>query len=430
MADNLCGPSTALKSFSEHVNRDRSVHQDRAAPGRAGPSNFRSAPNGTHSNEAEARAFAAGGAAFQAEPMMVPDMNGHVHPAAFQQMGQMGPHAHHPQARFAGPGGVAPGHANGASNSNNWATEFALSGTATHVAAPAGPSPAAAAAARAPYAPQQPLQAVNRLQHFSSGMMAQSPAFLSSMNQPSFAGTQQFSQFNYSSPSSSYAPQPAALTTSTSTTTTMPHIAPPSLLDSNAPSGVAGLTEAELEARFAEAESNFDFQNEMDAWMQQHGPTAEERGETSAAQTEDVDAILESLADELDAQRLAESTEAAAALDAATADAAAADETAAAEQAEQDLARDQDDLARTAGQIVHTLDAHPSTKFQESSFMRLMKRIQTREVTVQGDNLVDEATGQPIEQPVRTEMAPMTTTTATTTTTAAQESETTNGATA
>jgi hypothetical protein len=38
MADNLCGPSTALKSFSEHVNRDRSVHQDRAAPGRAGPS--------------------------------------------------------------------------------------------------------------------------------------------------------------------------------------------------------------------------------------------------------------------------------------------------------------------------------------------------------------------------------------------------------
>ncbi|KJR85189.1 uncharacterized protein SPSK_09238 [Sporothrix schenckii 1099-18] len=412
MADNLCGPSTALKSFSEHVNRDRSVHQDRAAPGRAGPSqNFRSALNGTHSNEAEARAFAAGGAAFQAEPMMGPDMNGHVHPATLQQMGQMGPHAHHPQARFAGPGGVAPVHANGASNSNNWAAEFALSGTATHVAAPAGPSPAAAAAARAPYAPQQPLQAVNRLQHFSSGMMAQSPAFLSSLNQPSFAGTQQFSQFNYSSPSSSYAPQPAALTTSTTATTTMPHIAPPSLLDSNAPSGVAGLTEAELEARFAEAESNFDFQNEMDAWMQQHGPTAEERGETSAAQTEDVDAILESLADELDAQRLAESAEAAAA-----------------EQAEQDLARDQDDLARTAGQIVHTLDAHPSTKFQESSFMRLMKRIQTREVTVQGDDLVDEATGQPIEQPVRTEMAPTTTTS--TTAAAAQESETTNGTTA
>lgn len=174
--------------------------------------------------------------------------------------------------------------------------------------------------------------------------------------------------------------------------------APSSFLPGNAPSGVAGLTEAELEARFAQVESNSDFQDEMDSWMSVHGPTAEERGE-EVAQTEDVDAILESLADELDAQRLAEaeSGEAAAAADAATA--ATAEETAAAEaeQAEQNLARDQDDLARTAGQIVNTLDGHPSARFQESSFLRLMRRIQTREVTVQGDNLVDEATGMPIE---------------------------------
>ncbi|CAK7202696.1 hypothetical protein SEUCBS139899_005423 [Sporothrix eucalyptigena] len=363
MADNMCGPSTALKSFSEHVNRDRSVHQDRTAPGRAGPANFRSTPMGNHSNEAEVRAFTSGAqSAFQAEPMGMPhEMNGHVHPAAFQQMGpQMGT----PQARFAGPG-AAP--------NANWAAEFAASPAALSSAAPQ---------AHQPFVPQQPLQAVNqRLQHFSSGMMAPAPAFVS-MAQPNFSNHTMYN--GYTSMTSSYAP-PAAnfhATSSTTTATTTQTTRP-----GDAPSGVAGLTEAELEARFAQMETELDFQGEMDSWMQAHGPTTAERAE---AQTEDVDAILESLADELDAQRLAESEATAAEAEAAPAQPT---EEEVAREAEK---RDQDDLARTAGQIINTLDAHPNARFQESSFLRLMRRIHTREVTVKGEDLVDEATGLPI----------------------------------
>ncbi|CAK7231184.1 hypothetical protein SBRCBS47491_007845 [Sporothrix bragantina] len=364
MADNMCGPSTALKSFSEHVNRDRSVHQDRAAPGRAGPANFRSTPMGNHSNEADVRAFTSQ-ATFQAEPMgMVPDMNGHMHPAAFQQMGpQMGG----PQARFAGPSAV-PSHAN-----NNWAAEFATGpGAMPAVASAAGPQ------AHQAFGHQQPLQAVNqRLQHFSSGMMTPAPAFVS-MAQPSFANHTMYN--GYTSMTSSY--MPPAASAATVMTAAAPPVQESTVRAGDAPSGVAGLTEAELEARFAQMESELDFQGEMDSWMQAHGPTAAEQAQ--AAPTEDVDAILESLADELDAQRLAEST----------AEAAGPTEEEKAQEAER---RDQDDLARTAGQIIDTLDGHPNARFQESSFMRLMRRIHTREVTVKGDNLVDETTGLPID---------------------------------
>ena len=324
---------------------------------------------GNQSNEADVRAFTSQ-AAFQAEPMgMQPDMNGHMHPAAFQQMGpQMGPQIGGPQTHFAGPAAL-PSHA-----SNNWAAEFAAGPGA--MPAPA-PTAAAAPQAHPVFGHQQPLQAVNqRLQHFSTGMMAPAPAFVS-MAQPGFANHTMYN--GYTSMASSYMAPPAAPAMATA--------APPAqnstLRAGDAPSGVAGLTEAELEARFAQMESELDFQDEMDSWMQAHGPTAAEQSE--AAQTEDVDAILESLADELDAQRLAESNTAAPA------------EPSEEEKVKEAERRDQDDLARTAGQIIDTLDGHPNARFQESSFMRLMRRIHTREVTVKGDNLVDETTGLPID---------------------------------
>lgn len=344
--------------------------------------NFRSAPNGAHSNEAEARAFAAGGAAFQADPMMGPDMNMHAHhpahpahPAQFQQMGP----------RFA-----SPGHAVNA-GANNWAAEFA----STNNAGPAAAAPSLAGHAPAHASPFAPQQAVNRLQHFSSGMMAQSPSFLPSYNQTNFAAQQNFSSF----------PQPSSFAPLPPSTVAMPHIPapqsfnenPPLINDAfaNAPSGVGSLTEAELEARFAAFDTvEDDFEAEMGAWMQEHGPTAEAQAER-ATQEEDVDAILNRMADELDAQRPAES-------EPVTDDTIAEEAAAEAEREAQNLIKDQDDLARTAGQIVSTLDTN--SRFQESSFLRLMRRIQDREVTVQGDALVDGA-GQPID-PVAANPAP------------------------
>ncbi|CAK7262593.1 hypothetical protein SEPCBS119000_000038 [Sporothrix epigloea] len=372
MADNMCGPSTALKSFSEHVNRDYSLHHERAGPSRAQPANFRSAPAATRSNEAEVRAFTSQ-AAFPAELTgVMPDVHGHVPAAPFQQIR---PQIRDPRARLAGPGGISD-HA-----SNNWAAEFTAHPGAMHAT-----TSAAVPQVRPAFGQSQPLQTVNqRLQHFSSEMMAPDPAFVS-MYQSSLASHTAHS--GYAPLTSSYIPPPFAATA-------VNPLQGLSLDSSHGNSGVAGLTEAELEARFAQMEAELDFQDEMDSWMQTHGPRASEQAE--AAQAENVDDVLESLADELDAQRLDRPPPAA----------AEPAEEVIRQEAEQ---RDQDDLARTAGQIIDTLDAHPNTHFQESSFMRLMRRIHTREVTVKGDNLVDEATGLPIDGAEEGKMAEPTTT--------------------
>ncbi|CAK7263219.1 hypothetical protein SEPCBS57363_000441 [Sporothrix epigloea] len=377
MADSTCGPSTALKSFSEHINRDHSLHHERAGSSRAQPANFRSTPVRNQSNEADVRAFTSQ-AAFPADLMgVMPDMNGHMHPAAFHQIG---PHFGGPQARPAGPGGV-PGHA-----SSDWAAEYAV-----HPSAIPATTSSAAPQVHPAFRHQQPLQAVNqRLQHFSSGMMGPAPAF-ASMCPPSFANHTM--QSGFSSMTSSYIP-PAIHATATATS--FPQELP--LRTSDESSGVAGLTEAELEARFAQMESELEFQDEMDSWMQAHGPTTSKQSE--AAQTETVDAILETLADDLAAQRLGEPT------------------TAVAEPPEnvewrEARRRDLDNLARTAGEIVETLNAQSNARFQQSSFLRLMRRIHTREVTVKDDDLVDETTGLPVGGIVENTIAETTTTTTT-----------------
>lgn len=56
--------------------------------------------------------------------------------------------------------------------------------------------------------------------------------------------------------------------------------------------------------------------------------------------------------------------------------------------AEQD-ARDADDLARTAGQLLTSVQHDSSNKFRESRFLDLMRRIRDREVEVKGEDFVD-----------------------------------------
>lgn len=196
-------------------------------------------------------------------------------------------------------------------------------------------------------------------------------------------------------------------------------------------SGIGGLTEAELEARFAQLEADFEFANEMDTWMAEYGPTLAERGETAntAGQEENVDEILEKLAEELEAQKLDQAgttgvertdghqTGAQAVMPEPLVEQQAAfleeqqmplhteklqelPVEALEQETEHEPTKDelgQDDLVRTAEQIVNTLDAHPSERFRESAFVGLMRRIQAREVTVQGDVLLDSTTGKPVE---------------------------------
>lgn len=301
----------------------------------------------------------------------MPDINGHMHPAAFPRIG---PHIGGPQAR----GGV-PGH-----TSSNWAAEFAV-----HPSTIPATTSLAAPQVHPTFHHQLPLQAVNqRLQHFSSGMMGPAPAF-ASMHPPSFANHTM--QSGFASMTSPYIP-PAVH--ATATPTSFPQGLP--LRTSDGSSGVAGLTEAELEARFAQMESELEFQDEMDSWMQAHGPTTSEQAE--AAQTETVDATLETLADNLDAQHLGEPT-------------AAAAEPSEVDEWREARRRDLDNLARTAGEIVETLNAQSNALFQQSSFLRLMRRIHTREVTVKDDDLVDETTGLPISGVVEETERTTTTTT-------------------
>ncbi|KAI5794469.1 hypothetical protein DFH27DRAFT_566591 [Peziza echinospora] len=50
---------------------------------------------------------------------------------------------------------------------------------------------------------------------------------------------------------------------------------------------------------------------------------------------------------------------------------------------------DQDDLSKTAGQLLDTLSQNQSKKFQESNFLALMRRLRDKEVKVEGGEMVE-----------------------------------------
>ena len=58
-------------------------------------------------------------------------------------------------------------------------------------------------------------------------------------------------------------------------------------------------------------------------------------------------------------------------------------------QEEHDPSREADELARTAGQLLDNLKDEHSQKFQNSSFLALMRQLRDKEVRVEGDQMVD-----------------------------------------
>ena len=62
------------------------------------------------------------------------------------------------------------------------------------------------------------------------------------------------------------------------------------------------------------------------------------------------------------------------------------------EKQEHEGKNDADELARTAGQLLDNLKHDHSQKFQESSFLSLMRQLRDREVRVEGDKLVQVST--------------------------------------
>ena len=63
------------------------------------------------------------------------------------------------------------------------------------------------------------------------------------------------------------------------------------------------------------------------------------------------------------------------------------------EEAEQTESTDRDDLARTAGELLNSVRDNTSQKFQQSSFLALMRQLRDHEVIVEGNSMVE--VGQP-----------------------------------
>ncbi|KIW71815.1 hypothetical protein PV04_00047 [Phialophora macrospora] len=66
-------------------------------------------------------------------------------------------------------------------------------------------------------------------------------------------------------------------------------------------------------------------------------------------------------------------------------------------------ARDADELARTAGELLNSVSHDTSEKFQNSQFLQLMRKIRDREVEVQNDDLHETSTGRPASEALRFE---------------------------
>lgn len=137
----------------------------------------------------------------------------------------------------------------------------------------------------------------------------------------------------------------------------------------------AASTEEAMEAAFASYDDTF--QNEMDQWMGAHGPTTED------VPREDANAIMAEIAD---AQEQASMYSGPSSIPQNSARSQSPLES-----------QDQSEFRRAAVDILETLATNQSEKFKNSSFLDLMRRISNREVVLQGDDLVDTATGAALE---------------------------------
>ncbi|KAK3984609.1 putative PEX20 peroxisomal biogenesis factor 20 [Cladorrhinum sp. PSN332] len=106
------------------------------------------------------------------------------------------------------------------------------------------------------------------------------------------------------------------------------------------------------------AHQTADFEAEQAKWMDEHGPSADAARAANQAAIQEMEAIAE----QQDAQKR----------------------------------KMDDDLARAAGDILYAVEGNASTKFQQSNFLNLMRRIANREVVVEEKSFVNAVTGDEI----------------------------------
>ncbi|AEO64215.1 96a7401f-8c0c-4626-b34c-f4e9083b33be [Thermothielavioides terrestris] len=356
MADSMCGPSNGAKNLVAHVDRDRTLHQDRLtnAP-LAGPGNtFRSQPSFSNSAETAFGHFQQGAAPAHAtfgpnldlnvmHPIVayVPAVRPHLHsaPAAPAPMGNIGVGAGAPATRLVS--ATTPGNP----SHQEWVAEFA--------SMQLGPGTAGATAAMPSRVHPGPMPAMHPAMNpqpapfpMPMPMANAAPSALLRMQNPAMsAGTQQ-PQTELSQDGAAAAKEQEAF-------------------DLAFAAYDKDIFEREV-AEWTEKQklANSEFAEEQDKWMAKHGPRSEPPARAqkpSADEMEVIDAKLEELAQE------------------------------------QDKRQAEDDLARAALDIVNSVADNTSRKFKDSQFFALMRRIANHEVVVEGDDLVDVATKEPID---------------------------------
>lgn len=134
---------------------------------------------------------------------------------------------------------------------------------------------------------------------------------------------------------------------------------------------LAANTEEALGAAFAAYDQ--EFEQEMDQWVATHGP--EDR--------EDHEAVMTEHADKLDAKRRNNDPGVMSQLDP--------------KNRFNQKRREDLELQSYAARILNTMVTSDNDKFRGSSFTDLMRRIVNREVVVEGDDLIDVATGNPTD---------------------------------
>ncbi|KAK0641247.1 hypothetical protein B0T16DRAFT_461332 [Cercophora newfieldiana] len=346
MVDNLCGPSNGAKNLVNHVNRDRSLQQDRMVNGAHGgsQSSFRSASANVRAADQSFAGFQQNGLTAAQIPLgtnigpasLVGDIRSALPvgiPASSMAAGPHGFSAQHPQGpSWAGP---APGAL--ASGGQDWVNQFSsmqLQGGSSHMTSSAVPrhqSPVPHfqtsnmnAAAHLGYAPPA----------FAGGMHSMYSHGPSPMLAPNVYGGQQ---------------------------QVVPAQKEESSLDVDAFNAAFG------------AYDDAEFNQELASWAEQketsEAPRNEQTLQTPPLRAVAPDRIVEEVVqkeqtqEEVDANR---------------------------------RHREDEELARAAISILGSVSENDSEKFKKSNFFELMRRIGNREVVVEGTNLVDATTGETV----------------------------------
>ncbi|KAK3945533.1 hypothetical protein QBC46DRAFT_93901 [Diplogelasinospora grovesii] len=367
MADNMCGPSNGAKNLVSHVDRDRTLHQDRyvnsAQPG--GGASFRSQTAASHGAD---RAFES----FQQGPALHPPMPplSYTPYMAMNNLPASALSRDSPRTIGGAPAALnAPGHqtqginapAIGRTAHEGWVDQFATMQLGYGAARNGSPmlnqyTPPAATSYAFPGAATQ-----------LHPMGYTGPSYMFPMRNFQTSGFHATSK----QPEAGFMPEAG------------------SALDVDAFNRAFGdYDDTEFQQELANwaqehGSDNKELAAAQDDWMAQHGPRAEAKIKPlTAAEMAVIDADLELLAQDLERRQR-------------DGDPAVLPTKGEAAEARRRKRQD-DELAKAAVDILASVSTNQSEKFRNSSFLELMRRIGNKEIVVEGNNLVDAETGETI----------------------------------